>query len=494
MPDIETRNAPENVVSAETAQWRPILHYTPEKNWINDPNGLVFFEGEYHLFYQYNPHGSTWGHMSWGHAVSPDLINWTELPVAIPEQEFMIFSGCAIVDWDNTSELGDGKKPPLLAYFTAHFDVEERQTQCLAYSHDNGRSWQMYDENPLINVDKAHHRDPNVFWHEPSQAWIMIVALPREHLIEFYRSTNLVNWSKCSVFGPTGATGGQWECPTFFQVADEAQPDVFKWILKVDVDLDLIMGGSGAQYWVGEFDGYSFTPEADEDGPICQIADHGRDFYAAICWSDLPSHHTHPVWIGWMSNHQSGKFYPTDPWRGAMTLPRELFAFNTNGIWQLGQRPIISSTPKRMLEPGKLLEQSIVQAERIVELTENQAIDLELSLSTSGASSVIVRMQDTENKRICVVWDRELHEVQLIDVDGAVHRTVRGYSYNEARQNITLRIIADRSCTEVFVDGGRVSFAECWFPQGSVSISLEAGERPVRVLDFYAALFERSVE
>ena len=201
--------------------YRPVFHYTPRRNWMNDPNGLVYFEGEYHLFYQYNPFGSQWGHMSWGHAVSPDLIHWTELPVAIPENDQMIFSGCAVIDRHNVSGLGDGESPAMLAFFTAFDRETEIQSQHLAYSLDRGRTFVHYKGNPLIDLDLLHFRDPKVFYHAPSAAWVMVVALSRDHKVQFYRSTNLLDWALASEFGPAGSTSGQWECPDLMLVPVE---------------------------------------------------------------------------------------------------------------------------------------------------------------------------------------------------------------------------------------------------------------------------------
>ncbi|MEL6662721.1 MAG: glycoside hydrolase family 32 protein [Pseudomonadota bacterium] len=479
--------------SREREPWRPHVHFTPRKNWINDPNGLVYFEGEYHLFYQYNPHGKDWGHMSWGHAVSPDLIHWTHLPVAIPEQDYMVFSGCALVDWDNTSGLGDGKKPPLLAYFTAHHHRgEERQTQCLAYSHDRGRTWQMYAGNPLIDLDLDHFRDPSVFWHGPSRAWIMVVALPRAHQVQIYRSVNLTNWSLASSFGPAGATGGQWECPALMEVPDEAGSGAMRWVLKVDVDLDLVGEGSGAQYFVGDFDGHIFT--ADELGgePIAQIADFGSDFYAAIPWSDLPEAHTHPVWIGWMSNHQTGRYYPTDPWRGAMTIPRELFVFQEAGQWRLGQRPVgFGRAEKELLARKASFSVEPGEALYVMTLSEGAAANLQFNIDTTEGGVAELQLADESGGALNIIWDTTTRQIAIDRGHGWFHASPvvharRADPIESAGGQVRFQVLVDASSIEIFVNGGRRVLTQSIFPKGDLAISFAASTQTVRVQDFEA--------
>ncbi|MCA9201285.1 MAG: glycoside hydrolase family 32 protein, partial [Planctomycetales bacterium] len=204
-------------------------------NWMNDPNGLVFFQGEYHLFYQHNPHGNTWGHMSWGHAVSRDLVHWEHLPIALhDEYGVMIFSGCCVVDHHNTSGFGKDGQAPLVAIYTGH--GYGKQTQDLAYSTDEGRTWTKYAQNPVIDLNEADFRDPKVFWHEPTQKWIMVVSLAVQKKLQFYGSTNLKQWNLLSEFGPAGAQEKpNWECPDLFELPIEGQPGQSRWVLEVDM-------------------------------------------------------------------------------------------------------------------------------------------------------------------------------------------------------------------------------------------------------------------
>ncbi|THA76961.1 glycoside hydrolase family 32 protein [Streptomyces sp. A0642] len=260
--------APQAVASGTgtySETYRPLFHYTPQKNWMNDPNGLVYYRGEYHLFYQYNPNGSSWGDMSWGHAVSTDLVHWKELPLALShDDEEMVFSGSAVVDWNNTTGFGTKKNPPMVAIYTSHDKGSGTQAQSLAYSNDGGRTFTKYDGNPVIDIGSKEFRDPKVQWYAPTGSWLMTVSLSTEHKVRFYSSKNLKDWDRLSEFGPAGATGGVWECPDLFPLAVDGNKKNIKWVLVVNINPGGIAGGSGAQYFVGDFDGTKFT--ADDKG------------------------------------------------------------------------------------------------------------------------------------------------------------------------------------------------------------------------------------
>ncbi|MFF6950278.1 GH32 C-terminal domain-containing protein [Streptomyces iakyrus] len=253
---------PQDVAPAYTETYRPQFHFTPQKNWMNDPNGLVYYKGEYHLFYQYNPNGNSWGDMSWGHAVSKDLVHWEELPLALShDHEEMVFSGGAVVDWNNTTGFGTKENPPMVAIYTSAYKNGGKQAQSLAYSTDRGRTWTKYQGNPVIDVGSDNFRDPKVQWYAPTKSWLMTVSLSAEHKVRFYSSKNLKNWELQSEFGPSGATGGVWECPDLFPLAVDGDPKKTKWVLVVNLNPGGIAGGSAAQYFVGDFDGKKFTPE-----------------------------------------------------------------------------------------------------------------------------------------------------------------------------------------------------------------------------------------
>ncbi|MEV8559301.1 GH32 C-terminal domain-containing protein [Streptomyces sp. NPDC051917] len=245
--------------------YRPQFHFTPERNWMNDPNGLVYYKGEYHLFYQYNPNGNSWGDMSWGHAVSTDLVHWKQLPLALSyDDKEMVFSGSAVVDWNNTTGFGTKENPPMVAIYTSYHKDTGVQAQSIAYSTDRGRTWTKYQGNPVLDIGSREFRDPKVQWYAPTKSWLMTVSLSTEHKVRFYSSKNLKDWEPLSEFGPAGATGGVWECPDLFPLAVDGNKQTIKWVLVVNINPGGITGGSGAQYFVGDFDGKKFT--ADDKG------------------------------------------------------------------------------------------------------------------------------------------------------------------------------------------------------------------------------------
>ena len=278
-------------------QWRPQAHYTPQKNWMNDPNGLVYYDGEYHMFYQYNPEGSDWGNMSWGHAVSKDLVHWEELGVAIPyTSQYGVFSGSAVIDTKNTSGLGSPDNPAMVAVWT-RADVGGNQSQSLAYSTDKGRTWNLYNNgDPVLDIGSNEFRDPKVFWDETSGRWTMVVSHATEHRISFYSSPDLIHWTEQSSFGGEGITSAVWECPDFFPLQVDGDSKETKWVLVVTV-------ADSAQYFVGSWDGSTFTPEeiphytgeegttlADfENGYTGWKAD-GAAFGSGPATGDLPGH------------------------------------------------------------------------------------------------------------------------------------------------------------------------------------------------------------
>lgn len=300
---------------------RPHYHYAPASNWLSDPNGLVHHAGEWHLFYQYNPQGEDWGHMSWGHAVSRDLAVWEELPLALRDDaQHMIYSGSAVIDRDNTA--GFGVDAMVAIYTGAMAGEAPRQVQCLAASTDKGRSWVSYPGNPVLDLELADFRDPNVFWHEASGCWIMVVALSAENSALVYGSTNLRDWHRLSEISGAEAPGEIWECPLLIELPVENGGT--RWLFKVDVLRD--GPGSGAIYCTGSFDGELFLP----DGEGWKVADWGADFYAAIAWHDPRDAQGRPLWIGWMGNHAYQGKLPKKGWRGTMSLPRRIWLRRTN--------------------------------------------------------------------------------------------------------------------------------------------------------------------
>jgi fructan beta-fructosidase len=319
---------------------RPKYHFAPAANWLSDPNGLIYHAGEWHLFYQYNPHGEDWGHMSWGHAVSRDLTNWKELPPALLEDEqHMIFSGSAVNDPAGTA--GFGKNAMVAIYTGAELGSQPHQVQCLASSTDNGRTWHKYPGNPVLDRGMADFRDPNVFWHAPTGRWIMVIALSNEQRALLYASRDLKAWDEISVIHGAGAPGEVWECPLLIELPVEGT-DETRWLFKIDV----LRGapGSGALYQTGSFDGIRFVPDGTPLGPPWQVADMGSDFYAAIAWHEPRDAQNRPAWIGWMGNHAYQGRLPQQGWRGAMSLPRRL------SLRRVDQRLVL----RQQVEPAAL--------------------------------------------------------------------------------------------------------------------------------------------
>lgn len=462
-------------IDTTTVDYRPAFHFTPKENWMNDPNGLVYFEGEYHLFFQYNPYGKDWGHMSWGHAVSTDLVHWEELPIAMPEREFMIFSGSVVVDWTNSSGLGLEGCPALVALYTAFDPPSERQSQHVAYSHDRGRTWIDHPDNPILCHEQEHFRDPKVFWHAPSDAWILVVALAREHKVQIYRSSNLLAWTLASEFGPAGSTSGQWECPDLIEVPVEGAGTT-AWALKVDVDKDLVCGGSGAQVFAGTFDGYHFVPLP---GQGAQLVDVGPDFYAAQSWSDLPPEVTGPLWIGWMSNHLTGKDYPTHPWRGAMTIPRELY------FRKEGERLVLAQRAANLVQ-NQLPEYTITG-----ELADGQKLELDrgdapvlgqitFGVRAASQGTLLFKVSGDEDSGIEIAFDFAARRIRLRrgrHPDLAAEAfAAESFSAMPAGEDFGVRIVKDRSSVEIFVNDGARVLTACYFVIGKARTELVAGD------------------
>lgn len=358
---------------------RPQYHYAAAANWLSDPNGMVFADGEWHLFYQYNPQGEDWGHMSWGHAVSTDLAQWQELPVAIPETETdMIFSGSAVVDPQGAAGFGRGALIALYTASAAHGPAH--QSQALAWSTDKGRTWQHYAANPVLDRNLADFRDPNVFWHEPSKRWIMVVALSAENRALIYASHDLKQWDELSIIPGAGAPGQVWECPLLIELPVEGTGET-RWLFKVDV----LHGGpgSGAIYQTGTFDGIRFHPDGPALEPIWKLADHGSDFYAAIAWHEPRDAGGRPVWIGWMGNHTYQGQLPRQGWRGAMSLPRRLSLIRT------GQGHVL----RQEIEPFAIAG---VAAASLDQAQIGQAVHLELP----GHDNFAAVISDTEGRQL----------------------------------------------------------------------------------------------
>ncbi len=341
---------------------------------MNDPNGLVYYNERYHLFFQHNPEANVWGNMSWGHASSLDLVNWTEHPLAIPHEEGeAIYSGSAVVDHGNSSGFGGGGHPPLVAIYTSVYP-DGRQAQSLAFSVDAGLTWTKYSGNPVVDRASTAFRDPKVSWYPAGDGggyWVMVAVEAKARQVVFYRSDDLRNWSHLSTFGPIGRTGGLWECPDLFALPVDGDPDRVAWVLLVSLDPGRETQGSWTAYVVGDFDGVTFTADARE----FQRLDWGRDFYAATSFDNVPGGRR--IVMGWMSNWNYAAGVPTSPWRGTMSLPRELSLVSAYGEVVIAQRPVVEL---RQLDdlPGYLsLAPFDLEGSRSVEGAWQYRLDLE---------------------------------------------------------------------------------------------------------------------
>lgn len=452
--------------------WRPKLHYSTRGNWINDPNGLFYKDGIYHLYYQMNPDDSVWGNMHWGHAISSDLLHWEELPIALdaePEGLGYAFSGGAVIDWNNSSGLGDGINPPIIATYTQH-SKDAVQVQSIAYSTDGGKRFMPYANNPVIpNPGLKDFRDPKVVWHEASQRWVMaLVAGDRAH---FYTSTNLREWSFASEFGAeSGAHGGVWECPELF-LLNCAETGESRWILIISLNPGGPNGGSAMQYFVGQFDGQEFQVEHEDT----RWLDFGADFYAGITWDGLQSFDDERVMIAWMSNWQYANKTPTDSWRGAMSLPRRMVLHKVGDQYRVASEPHINLLKARRGGFEWLKERPLVINELLSTNEIPQVAEIVLRLSWSSEAPVVdVKIGNLHGEHMTLVLDAEQATLTLDrrqsgwDGEG-FGREMKADLYSISPGCAEVRLFLDRSSLEVFVNRGLSCLTSCCFPQSPYS-------------------------
>jgi fructan beta-fructosidase len=465
---------------------RPAFHFTPPSGWMNDPNGLVFYDGEYHLFYQHNPTSPDFGPMHWGHAVSTDLVHWRHLPIALePDELGLIYSGCVVVDWDNTSGFGSVNTPPLVALFTYHHPEKEsigagdHQYQAVAYSIDRGRSWVKYAENPVLPNYRcqADFRDPKVFWHDKTGRWVMVLAV-RNH-VELFASSDLKAWSYLSSFGENlGASGGIWECPDLFQLPVE-NSDQSKWVLIVSLNPGGPQGGSGTQYFIGDFDGESFSLDGDALSQSnlrgAKWLDWGGDNYAGVTWSDIPHTDGRRLFIGWMSNWLYAQNTSHDGWRGSMTAPREL------RLKQERSRVLLASEPARELKAAMrlarrwdALDDSGADISRVTATPFRPGqvcISASLPSGADASSQVGVELRNQSGDGVRIGYRHDTRQF-FVDANcakaqqGSVSRpdSARFMPRGYASDLLELSILIDERSVEIFADGGVSVMTETVFP------------------------------
>lgn len=458
-------------------QFRPQFHFSPEANWMNDPNGMVYYEGEYHLFYQYYPDSTVWGPMHWGHAVSEDMVHWDHLPIALyPDSLGYIFSGSAVIDWKNSSGLGTVDNPPMVAIFTHHNDQLLNkgsylfQYQSIAYSLDKGRSWTKYEGNPVVpNPGIKDFRDPKVIWDDERSQWVMTFAAYDK--VRFYTSSDLKEWEFTGTFGIKG-DDRLWECPDLFPMT-VVETGEQKWVLITSIQKKAPNGGTATGYFVGDWDGKVFNGNPDD----LKWLDWGTDNYALVTWADVPKEDGRVLALGWMSNWQYAQVVPSVKWRSAMTLPREL---------TLHEDGVVRSQP---VEELNTLETSttILDSE-----TFTKAGTLYIEGKTTFKLKASFEIPDDRNFRIRISnRNGEFTDVGLDKDSLFIDRTKAGVSdfsdvfaakhtapIELGREQLDLTIYVDHSSIEVFANGGKVVFTDIVFPKepyNQVAILPEGG-------------------
>ena len=439
---------PGEEANSRNEQYRPQIHYTPAKNWINDPNGMIYLDGTYHLYYQYNPQGNGWGNLSWGHATSTDMLHWEEQPVALqPDALGMIFSGSAVCDKDNTAGFGANA---IVALYTS---ASAAQQQSIAYSHDGGKTFTTYEGNPVIKNNDDNLRDPKVFWHEESKKWIMSLAKGWAGGMEIWSSPDLKRWTKESEFilNLTGRPSFQWECPDLIPFEYNGKR---KWVLIVSVNPCGPVLGSGTMYFVGDFDGKHFTAD-DLDYPLW--LDYGMDNYAGVTWNNTGDRH---VLIGWMNNWQYADRVPCSPWRSAMTLPRELKLVEYNGTPHLTSAVIgeISGIADEWNDVTSTFD-------------AKDAYQLHLELDLTSNSNITLSNAQGEKFSVDINVSSKMLSVHRNSATGVTNFSPTfsipsiNAPLNTSGNKLTLDFYVDRSSVELIASDGLTSVTNLVFPQ-----------------------------
>ncbi|MXV53168.1 glycoside hydrolase family 32 protein [Pedobacter sp. HMF7647] len=445
--------------------YRPQIHFSPKLHWTNDPNGMVYYKGVYHLFFQHYPAGTVWGPMHWGHATSKDLVHWQEQPIALyPDSLGYIFSGSAVADVNNTSGFGKDGKPPLVAIFTHHDPKGEKeksdkfQNQSLAYSLDDGKAWTKYEGNPVLrNPGITDFRDPKVMWYEAGKKWIMTLAT--KDRITFYSSPNLKEWNLESEFGKDlGAHGGVWECPDLFPLSLNGKQ---YWILIVSINPGGPNGGSATQYFVGDFDGKNFRPR---DTTVRWI-DYGPDDYAGITWSNTGSR---KIFLGWMSNWIYANEVPTEKWRNAMTIPREL------SLKKEGQNILVASTPVKelgVITTGKSVSLSKLDIGKgdLSDKTGSLPGQFELKITGKLLKDFSLELSDVNGEKLKIGFDSKVNAYYIDRVNSGQTDFNKEFAARHTAARLTagkafdLTLIVDRASVELFADNGLTVMSSIFF-------------------------------
>lgn len=468
-------------------KFRPVYHHTPAYGWMNDPNGMFYKDGVYHLYFQWNPYGSVWANMHWGHSTSTDLMHWNfEGSAIVPDAWGAIFSGSCVVDHNNTAGFGKGA---VVAFYTSAKATPwgDVQSQSMAYSLDNGKTFTKYEGNPILTSSEKDFRDPKVFWYAPGKHWVMILAVGQH--MEIYSSVNLKEWKKESEFGAMqGAHGGVWECPDLVEIPVEGTREK-KWVLICNLNPGGPFGGSAAQYFVGSFDGKKFVNESPTQ---TKWMDWGKDNYATVTWNNAPDGRC--IALGWMSNWQYANNVPTRQYRSANTLARDLT------LYREGQELYLKSTPSSEVKKARGKKVSIPsfkvsEKHEMVNLFEEKqgAYEVEILIQNAGASKIAFCLLNDKGEKVSMYYD--LNRKQFV-MDRSESGTVdfskdfRAVTVAPANvdKELTLRLFVDRSSIEAFGEDGKFVMTNLVFPsQPYVKMCFEADKNgyAVKTLNVY---------
>lgn len=477
-------------------KFRPAFHHTPQYGWMNDPNGMFFKDGTWHLYYQWNPYGSKWQNMTWGHSSSKDLVNWTHHPAAIePNGLGSVFSGSSAIDSDNSAGFG---KDAVVAMYTS---AGVSQIQSLAYSHDNGETFTIYPGNPVLTLD-SEARDPNMFWNPETKLWTLILAHALDHEMLIFTSPDMKEWTLQSSFGKgLGAQDGVWECPDLFELPLPGT-DKTKWVLLCNINPGGPFGGSGIQYFVGDFDGKIFTADTDAQGIVpTKWLDYGKDNYALVSWSDAPD--SRRTAIGWMSNWQYAAEVPTKQFRSANTLPREisLFTADDGQIYAASTpSPELSALRGKLAVNAKSLSVSS-KGKAIALPTDNDGVcEILLDIDPAKADSISLTFSNDKGEKSILTYSPaketlafDRRESGIVDFSNDFPAVTVAPTFNGGR-SLPLQIFVDRSSMEVFANDGKCVMTNLVFPNSpynKLTISAQGGSAKVKNVKIYSLNTEK---
>lgn len=471
-------------------KYRPAYHHTPLYGWMNDPNGMFYKDGRWHLYYQWNPYGSKWQNMTWGHSSSADLVRWEHHPAAIEANGLgTVFSGSSVVDSANTAGFG---RDAVVALYTS---ADVNQTQSLAHSSDGGMTFEIYPGNPVLTLE-SEARDPNMFWDADNGRWVMSLAHALDHEMLFFTSPDLKEWTLQGSFGKgIGAQDGVWECPDLFRLKVDGSGEE-KWVLVCNINPGGPFGGSATQYFTGDFDGKTFIADTDAEGVIpTKWMDYGKDHYATVSWSDAPDNRR--VLIGWMSNWQYAGEVPTMQYRSANTLPREAGLFRApDGQLYLSSSPVAELAALRDKPSVSVRNKPAGGNGRNFPLPDlnGGACEILLDIDSRKAGSVDITISNNDGESALLCYDAKAHTLSfdrrrsgLTDFSQDFPTVTTAPTF-ETNGKLSLRIFIDRSSIEVFGNGGKTVMTNLVFPTvpySSVSVSAKGGNARIENLKIY---------